>query len=195
MSRPRQSLTVYLIRHADPVPPGTLEIEDHDRPLSERGRADAIGLADDFETITLDALYASPYPRARQTIETIAKRRGIAIETIHDLRERMLSSAPLADWRAHLMRSWADFDYAPEGGETSRIAQRRVLAVLEQIAARHSDANAVALASHGNLIALALNAFDARVDFRFWESIKMPAVFRLVREPDGWRIATDLHFG
>ncbi len=122
------------------------------------------------------------------------ERRGIAIETIHDLRERMLSPTPFADWRAHLMRSWSDFDYAPEGGETSRVAQRRVLAVLERVAARHADGGVIALASHGNLIALALNAFDARVDFNFWEAIKMPAVFRLVREPAGWRIVKDLNF-
>jgi 2,3-bisphosphoglycerate-dependent phosphoglycerate mutase len=167
MNRPRRPLTVYLIRHAEPVRPGTPGVEENERPLSERGRADAIRLADDFDSIALDALCSSPCPRARQTIEPIAEQRGIAIETIHDLRERMLTPEPLADWRAHLMRSWSDFDYAPKGGETSRIAQRRMLTALEKVAARYADGGAVAVASHGNIIALALNALDARVDFNF----------------------------
>jgi 2,3-bisphosphoglycerate-dependent phosphoglycerate mutase len=195
MNSARPHLTVYLIRHAEPVRQATPGVEENDRPLSERGRADAVRLADDFDAIRLHALYSSPYPRARQTIHPLAKRRSIAIETIHDLRERMLSLEPLTDWRTHLMRSWADFDYAPEGGESGRVAQRRVLAVLEQIAARHADGGAVALASHGNLIALALNAFDARVDFDFWEAIAMPAVFKLEHDPAGWRIVTDLRLG
>ncbi len=191
MNSARPHLTVYLIRHAEPVRSGTIGVEENERSLSERGLVDAIRLADEFDGISLDALYSSPYRRARQTIDPLAKRRARAIETILDLRERMLSPKPLADWRTHLMRSWADFDYAPEGGETSRIAQRRVVTVLEQIEARHTAGGAVAVASHGTLIALALKAFDARVNFNFWEAMKMPAVFRLVREPGGWRIATD----
>jgi 2,3-bisphosphoglycerate-dependent phosphoglycerate mutase len=195
MSSARQHLMVYLIRHAEPVRPGTIGVEENERPLSARGRADAIRLADEFGAVHLDALYSSPYPRARQTIEPLAKRRGVAIETIHDLRERLLSPEPLADWRAHLMRSWADFEYAPEGGETSQIAQGRVLAVLEQLAARHAAGGAVALASHGNLIALALNALEPRVNFDFWEAIAMPAVFILERNSAGWRVASELRLG
>ena len=72
--------------------------------------------------------YSSPYLRARQTIEPIAQARGLTIETVEDLRERLLSPADLPDWRAHLKRSWEDFDYAPAGGETSREAQARVRA-------------------------------------------------------------------
>jgi 2,3-bisphosphoglycerate-dependent phosphoglycerate mutase len=190
----RQPVTVYLIRHAEPVPQGMPGVEENERPLSERGRGAAIRLAEDFDAIPLNALYSSPYPRARQTIEPLAARRRIDIKTIEDLRERLLSASPLVDWRSHLERSWIDFSYAPAGGETSRIAQRRIVATLEQIAARHSDGSAIALASHGNLIALALNAFDARVDFKFWEAIAMPAVFKLERDPAGWRIVTELRF-
>ncbi len=35
------------------------------------------------------------------------------------------------------------------------------------------------LASHGNLIALALHAYMPNVDYAFWESIPTPAVFML----------------
>jgi 2,3-bisphosphoglycerate-dependent phosphoglycerate mutase len=56
------------------------------------------------------------------------------------------------------------------------------------VAARHSGGTVI-LASHGNLIALTLNAFMPSVDYAFWESIPMPAVFRLVREETGWKVS------
>jgi 2,3-bisphosphoglycerate-dependent phosphoglycerate mutase len=182
-------LIVYLVRHAHPVAPGAPGHEENDRPLSTRGRADAESLAAEFAD-RIDAIYSSPYPRARQTVEPLARRFGLAIETIDDLRERVLSTAPLTDWRAHLARSWSDFDYATADGESSRVAQQRVLGVLEEIRARHSDGGSVMLASHGNLIALALHSFDARVDFDFWEAIPLPAVFRLDYTSTGWRIVS-----
>jgi 2,3-bisphosphoglycerate-dependent phosphoglycerate mutase len=171
------------------IPPGTPGYEENDRPLSAHGLADAERLASDFDATRITALYSSPYPRARQTIEPIARSLNLGIETIDDLRERLLASPPLPDWREHLQRSWQNFDYVPAGGESSRDAQQRVLAVLDQIRARHTDGEAVILASHGNLIALALNAFDASVDFDFWEAIPLPAVYRLEHTPGGWRIA------
>jgi len=58
--------------------------------------------------------------------------------------------------------------------------------VLETIASRHAGGTVI-LASHGNLIALALNAFMPSVDYAFWESMPMPAVFRLIRAGDRWR--------
>lgn len=63
---------------------------------------------------------------------------GLAIATVDDLRERILSIAESPDWQAHLKRSWEDFDYAPPGGETCRVAQTRVVRVLDTIASRHS---------------------------------------------------------
>lgn len=179
-------LTVLLIRHAEPVAPGTSEFDEYTRPLSERGFRDSHRLSDIHASTRIDAAYSSPYLRARQTIEPIARARGLAIETIDDLRERMLSPAELPDWRAHLKRAWEDFDYAPPGGETGRDAQARIVRVLDTIAARHST-GIVILASHGNLIALALNAFMPNVDYAFWESIPMPAVFTMVRDGDRWR--------
>ena len=155
--------------------------DEYTRPLTAKGIRDAQQLSDTLASTRIDAAYSSPYLRARQTIEPIARARGLAIETVDDLRERLLSPADLPDWRAHLKRSWEDFDYAPPGGETSRDAQARVVRVLDTIATRHA-AGTVILASHGNLIALALNAFMPNVDYAFWESIPMPAVFTLIRE-------------
>ena len=128
----------------------------------------------------IDAAYSSPYLRARQTIEPIARARGLSIETADDLRERLLSPADLPDWRAHLKRSWNDFDYAPQVEKPAASRRRESCACSTRSRARHK-AGTVILASHGNLIALALHAFMPNVDYEFWESIPMPAVFTLIR--------------
>jgi 2,3-bisphosphoglycerate-dependent phosphoglycerate mutase len=161
--------------------PGISGFDEYTRPLTAKGFRDATKLRDTLSSTRIDAAYSSPYLRARQTIEPIAQARGLIIETIEDLRERLLSPSDLPEWRAHLKRSWEDFDYAPPGGETSRAAQARVVRVLDTIASRHT-AGTVILASHGNLIALALHAFNSNVNYAFWESMPMPAVFTLIQE-------------
>ncbi|MGH7780657.1 MAG: histidine phosphatase family protein [Candidatus Binataceae bacterium] len=171
-------LIVMLVRHAESVPPGTPGYGEDDRPLTPAGRAAAGRLAGTRPRDAPIAIYSSPYPRARQTVEPLARSRGLAIEEIADLRERLLSAVTLINWREELAHSWRDFDYAPPGGETGRIAQARAIGVLNRVRKRHHTGTVV-FASHGNLIALTLHAFAPSVGFRFWAAIPMPAVYRL----------------
>jgi len=180
--------TVLLIRHAQSVAPGTADFDEYTRPLTEKGFRDADLLDESLASTRIDGAYSSPYIRASQTIEPIAKARGLTIETIADLRERVLKPGDLPDWRTHLQRSWNDFDYALPDGESGRGAQARVVRVLDEVRARHSDGEVAILASHGNLIALALHAFIPGVDYAFWESIRMPALFTLVHDEERWRV-------
>ncbi len=181
-------ITVLLIRHAESVAPGTGDFDEYTRPLTAKGFRDAERLVDSLASTRIDDAYSSPYIRARQTIEPLAKVRGLTIETIDDLRERVLRPGDLPDWRVHLQRSWKDFDYALPDGESGRVAQARVVRVLDDIRARHARGEVAMLASHGNLIALALNAFMPNVDYAFWESIPMPALFTLLHDGERWRV-------
>jgi 2,3-bisphosphoglycerate-dependent phosphoglycerate mutase len=54
-----------------------------------------------------------------------------------------------------------------------------VCEALDRIAADHPG-RTVAVASHGNLIALALHRHDPSIGFEFWRSMPMPAVYALV---------------
>jgi 2,3-bisphosphoglycerate-dependent phosphoglycerate mutase len=154
--------------------------EENDRPLSAAGGDAAQRLATELEAEPLVALYSSPYPRAIQTIAPLAERVGLGIGVVAGLRERVLSPGDLPDWEEHCRRGWEDFDYALPGGESSRAAQRRACAVLEDLVGRHAG-ETIAIASHGNLIALALHAQDASIGLDFWRAMPMPAVYRLDR--------------
>jgi 2,3-bisphosphoglycerate-dependent phosphoglycerate mutase len=162
---------IVLVRHAEAVAPSDPRYEENDRPLADAGRRDAERLADQLATEAVTAVYSSPYPRAVQTVEPLARRLGLEISLVDDLRERLLSPGALPDWRKQLQRSWTDSGYALEDGESSREARRRVTAVLATLRRRHLGTRIV-VASHGNLIALALHDMvPDRVDFEFWAAM------------------------
>jgi 2,3-bisphosphoglycerate-dependent phosphoglycerate mutase len=170
---------IVLVRHAEAVAPSDPRYEENDRPLADAGRHDAERLADQLAAEAVDAIYSSPYPRAVQTVEPLGRRVGAEISLVDELRERLLSPDALPDWRARLQRSWTDFDYALEGGESCAEAQRRATGVLATLRQRHPGARIV-VASHGNLISLALHAIvPDQVDFEFWAAMPTPAVYVL----------------
>lgn len=169
-----------LVRHAEAVAPSDPGHEENDRPLAVGGRRDAERLADELAAEAVAAIYSSPYPRAVQTVEPLARRLRLEISLVDDLRERLLSSGALPDWREQLQRSWTEFGYALEDGESSAEAQRRVSEVLATLGRRHPGGRIV-VASHGNLIALALHAIaPEQVDFEFWAAMPTPAVYVLL---------------
>ena len=102
----------------------------------------------------------------------------LEINEVPDLRERRLfgSMAPADDWRESLAHTWADFDWAPPGGETSAVVQARVNAALLSLAAAHPGETIVA-ASHGNAIALFLNSIDPSFGFDEWKDLRNPDLF------------------
>lgn len=172
-------MTIVLVRHAEPVPPGDPRYEENDRPLSATGAEQALRLAARLADPPPAAIYSSPYARAVQTIEPLSDRTGLAIGIIDDLRERLLATGPLPDWLSQLQQCFADFDARAPGGESSREAQNRVVRTLSVLRDRHPEERVI-VASHGNLIALALHARAPDVvDFDFWAAIPMPAVYEL----------------
>jgi 2,3-bisphosphoglycerate-dependent phosphoglycerate mutase len=129
-------LDVLLIRHAEPIPLGTGDVADDDRPLTEGGRAAAAELAVELDEYQITAVYSSPYARSLETVSPIAQRRGLEIQLLDDLRERRLSPDPIDDWLGTLQRAWSDSDFAPPGGETGRAAQRRAVGILDLLRSR-----------------------------------------------------------
>lgn len=181
-------LDVLLIRHAASVPPGTPGYADDDRPLTDAGRAAAEELAFELGEWQVSSIYSSPYARAIETIEPLARLRRMEIHRLDDLRERRLALDQHPDWQTTLERSWTDPDFALPGAESGRTAQRRGIGTLDLLRSRHRDGGRVAAASHGNLISLVLQALEPGVDFAFHMAMPNPAVYRLTHDGARWRI-------
>jgi 2,3-bisphosphoglycerate-dependent phosphoglycerate mutase len=154
-----------------------------DAPLTEAGKRAAVALADRLEALRPDAVYSSPYRRARTTVQPFAERAGLAIVEDERLHERVLSEKPLDDWLEHIRRSYADVDHiAGAGGESLRETQTRALAALADIMARGHRLPIVA--SHGNLISAVLRVADPDFGFEAWRTLKNPDLFELSFDDD-----------
>lgn len=169
--------TIYLIRHAH-----AHWQPDEQRPLSSRGERDAQRVATLLHPLPISALYASTARRASQTIAPLAARVQLPIESIHDLRERVLSHPPAADFAAAVRRTWDDPAWAWPGGETNLAAQQRGVRVVRQLARTHAGQQIV-VATHGNLLALILQHYDPSIGWAFWQALSMPDVYRLMLDP------------
>ncbi len=163
----------YLVRHAHAV-----WQPDEQQRLSPRGRAAAERVAEVLLSRPLAAIYASPYPRAIQTVEPLARRLGLLVEVEPGLRERQLSIGPVPDFEKAVRWAWEHPYEALPGGETNREALRRGLAVIAWVRAFHPNGH-VALSTHGSLMAILLHHFDPSFRFEEWERMTMPDLYRL----------------
>lgn len=161
---------------------------DENRPLSARGHAAAVRLADRLVHLRVDAVYSSPATRAQQTVLPLAVRRNLPVRVVSDLRERELSSEPVDDFLSAVRAVWEDPSFAWPGGESNLTAQRRGVVALEQLLAAHAGEHIV-VGTHGNLLALMLQHYDPGVDFEFWRYLTMPDAYRLCIGPDGARFS------
>jgi broad specificity phosphatase PhoE len=81
------AVTLYLIRHAHAGNKHGWSGPDAQRPLSDRGHAQAEGVADRFATAEMKRIISSPAVRCRQTVEPLAERLGLSIEEDESLAE------------------------------------------------------------------------------------------------------------
>lgn len=176
---------LYLVRHAHAE-----WSPDEDRPLSEQGRRSAQQVADLLGELPIAAIYASPARRARDTLAPLAARMGLPIQPVADLRERELARGPVADFEAAVRATWQDPHLAHPGGESNAAAQRRGLAAVRDILARHPHQHVVA-GTHGNLLALIANGLDPGCGYEFWQSLTMPDIFQLAADGTLVRLYVD----
>lgn len=79
--------TFFLIRHAHAGERGKWEGDDLHRPLSRRGHAQAVGIADALGAATITKVLSSPATRCIETVSPLAERHGRKVETVRELRE------------------------------------------------------------------------------------------------------------
>ncbi len=173
--------TVYLIRHAQShLSP---EVSYEDWPLSEQGRLQALRLASFLKSLKIEEVYCSPYLRCRQTVEPFLKATGLSMTLIDDLREHLIVREIREDFFEIWKKSWNDFDFVVDGGESSRQCQRRIVPAITEIV-RNSDASEVAIVSHGNAIGLFLNFLASDFGYTDAEQIRNPDLFQIEFKDD-----------
>ena len=153
--------TILLARHGQTDWNAERRWQGHaDRPLSERGRAQAAALAERLDSVELDVVYASDLARARETAKVVAERQGVELAIDPNLREVDVGSwsgltkdeaerrfpAGFARWRDGLP-GWDD-------GETYQAMSERVLGAVRRVAEAHSDRPALVVAHGGPIRAI-----------------------------------------
>ncbi|MED2800605.1 histidine phosphatase family protein [Bacillus thuringiensis] len=166
--------TIYFVRHAH----STYTKEERERPLSEKGNCDAENVTHLLKDKHIDVVISSPYKRAIQTVQGIANTYKLLIQTEEDLRERLLSTEPVADFNVAMQNVWKDWSFAYEGGESSDFAQRRAVICMQNILKQYEGKNIV-IGTHGNIMVLLMNYFNSKYDFEFWKTLHMPDVYKL----------------
>jgi 8-oxo-dGTP diphosphatase len=78
---------LYVVRHADAGQRSEWDGPDRSRPLSDRGRRQADGLADLLADAGITRLLASPSTRCVQTLEPLGQRLGLVVEPDERLAE------------------------------------------------------------------------------------------------------------
>lgn len=155
-------MELLLIRHAIPVR-RELETGIADPELSTDGVRQAELLADYLIDEQIDALYASPMQRARQTAEPVAQRQRLRLQLVDGVAEFDRTSSeyvPVEElkasddprWRAMLRGEW------PPREESLDQFVTRVVESIEEIIGRH-ESQRVAVVCHGGVI----NAYLARI--------------------------------
>ena len=147
--------TLLLARHGQSDWNAERRWQGHaDRPLTERGWAQARALADRLAEVELDAIYSSDLRRTRDTAAVVAESQGLEVHELPKLREvdvgswsgltreeaRVQFPEAYERWRSG-RQGWTD-------GETYEEMTGRVLEAVWEIV-RTNDGGRVLIVSHG----------------------------------------------
>lgn len=169
-----EGTTLYLVRHAHAE-----WSQDDTRALSPDGAATAGLVADRLAVRPIAAIYTSPSRRSFETIDPLAQRLGLRLTVVPDLQERRLPVVLPDQFEALVRQAWSAPAESPGGGESNVQAQVRGLAVVRTIVERHAGTHVV-LSTHGNLLALMLNALDSTFGYAFWQGLSFPDIYQVV---------------
>lgn len=151
--------------------------QEPNAPLTSEGKMQAIALTHLLSGFGIERVISSPFTRAYRSIAPLAEHLCLAIEIDNRLAERVLCGTPLADWQERLAESFTNLDLCLDGGESSRTAMARGIAVIDE--ALQQKADTIAIATHGNLMALILKHFDDRIGYAEWQKLSNPDVYRV----------------
>jgi broad specificity phosphatase PhoE len=194
-----QTTRLILIRHAETEANVAQQVwqGSSDTPVTMRGERQIAATAAHLATLhrrsAVDVCYGSPLPRARRTADAISRVISLPMQVDHALRE-----FDLGDWEGrtfadleeteNLSSRWeADPHFAPPGGESPYLFQRRVVTTFERLAAIHPN-QTLLVVTHGAVIRnlLAVWIGNGPGDWRRWQACNC-SITMLARRGQLWR--------
>lgn len=169
---PPASTLVLLVRHGQtPTTGTTLPGRAPGLHLADQGHQQAARAAERIaELPSVDAVYASPLERARETAAPIAKVVGQRVKV-----ERGLLEADFGEWTGRNLKElmklpeWATVQRAPSsfrfpGGESFSEMQHRITSTLERLAERHRGGTVVCVSHADPIKAAVAHALGTHLD-------------------------------
>jgi broad specificity phosphatase PhoE len=154
--------TFYFVRHGESVGNAARIFTGHsDSPLTPRGRKQAATVADELAKVKFDRIVSSDLSRSRDTADVIAKRQGIPVEVMPELREIDVGerTGKTFDETAG-MPGWNDEGFvAWPGGETLEQVLGRTLGAIERLT-RESPGKTILVVGHGGVNRILLSHFQ-----------------------------------
>ena len=168
---------ILLARHGQSDWNATRRWQGHaDRPLTEKGRAQARALAARLEHIELDAVYSSDLRRASETAVEVARAQGLQVVEYPELREVDVGSwSGLTREEAEArfpvgFTRWREGYPGWDDGESYEAMTDRVLGTMHGVASGHKDGR-VLVVSHGGPIR-AIHAAALHLDIHAYRRLR-----------------------
>lgn len=153
--------TFYLVRHGESEGNAArIFTGQTDSPLTARGREQAEAVADELAKVNFDRIVSSDLSRTRDTAEVIAKRRGMLVEVMPELREIDVGDRTGKTFdETRGLPSWNDDGFVSwPRGETLDQVLARTLGAIERLV-RESPGKTVLVVGHGGVNRILLSHF------------------------------------
>ena len=197
-SAPPPSTLVLLVRHGQTPTTGTvLPGRAKGLHLSDAGRAQALAVAERLGAVrSIDAIYASPLERARETAAPLSKALKMAVRI-----ERGLVECEFGEWTGRNLKDlyklpeWSAVQRYPSGfrfpgGESFAEMQTRITGAISKLQERHRGGT-VAMFSHADPIKAAVaHALGTHLDLFQRISISTCSVTAILFGPHGPSVLT-----
>ena len=158
-------MSLLMIRHGETALNRDRVMQPADTPLSDRGKAQVLRLAQRLSTEGITRILASDLPRAAMTAQALSDETGVGVEFESLLQERnfgRLRGQRFIDLETQDIDPFAE-NYEPEEGETWQEFDQRVTHAWSRIQSALPSDGILAVVTHGLVCAALLrNHLDAQ---------------------------------
>lgn len=160
---------IYFVRHAEP------DYSIHDdsiRPLTDKGKNDALKVTTYLNDKDIEVVLSSPYKRSIDTIKPFTYRNNMNIELVEDFRERKVDNCWIEDFEGFSKKQWEDFNYKLSDGECLYEVQERNIKALQDVLKRFYGKNIV-IGTHGTALSTIIKYYESSYGYKDFNEIRL----------------------